>query len=311
MTTYTGTYIPECNNDIQYRAWGRAISDAFAALSPDVTLVSTTTDWGTVGAEGTTIKPVTSNTMGPYSVYRFNDTAQTTGAPVYFQVSFYGGSNTVGGLYPYLTIHLGVTYGGSGQLTSVGSLGILNYQPTSGASPTSAAREIAASTDGSGVAFSFGMNGANALGAGVFIIDRFRDEDGLPLTDGWAGVISQSGLPPNTFNLYVTVDPVSGTGQTLNGAWPAIGLDSLGTTTSTLNTAGETTLFPVWVGNRFGTYTLKMAMSYTEVDFSPTPGTFSTTILGSTRTYRRLGPLRGGFDITTSAGALCSIWWSD
>jgi len=305
MTTYTGTYIPECNNDIQYRAWGRAISDAFAALSPDVTLVSTTTDWGTVGAEGTTTKPGISFTLAAYSVYRFDDTAQTTGAPVFFQVSFYGGTNTLSGLYPYLQIHLGVTYGGSGPLTSVGSLGVLNTFYTTGTSPTSTAREITASSDGSGLAFSMGWYGVNSAQTGVFIIDRFRDEDGLPLTDGWAGVAS--GQTPT----IVTVDPVSGTGQTLTTAWPAIGLGSLGTTTSTLNTAGETTLFPVWVGNRFGTYTLKMAMSYTEIDFSPTPGTFSATILGATRTYRRLGPLRGGFDITSSLGALCSIWWSD
>jgi len=311
MTNYTGTYIPECVDNNAYRAWGRAISDAFAALSPQITLVSTTADWGIVGAEGSTVQPAGSFVLAAYSVYRFNDTAQTTApvAPVFFQVSFYSKSNTVGGLYPYISVHVGVTYSGSGPLTSVANLGVINYAPASGTSPTSTAREIAVSTDGSGVAFSLGMDGPVIQGSGVFIIDRFRDPDGVPLADGWAALNRGEA---NTATV-ATVDPVSGTATVAyTVAWPSIGLYSMNGVTSTLSVSPglASTLFPVWAGNRFGTRTLKMAMGYTANDFSPTPGTISTTVLNAPRIYRRLGPLRSGFDITASVGALCSIWWS-
>ena len=304
MTNYTGTYVPYCPDDPSFRLWGAAFTDALDALDTagDILLVSPAINWASV------TYPAGVSTLAAYAVYRFTDTEQAT-APVFFEIAFYSTATGGSPRYPYIGVTVGVAYSGSGRLTSVGTF---NPMYTTNSSPTATARELNIASDGSGIVMSIGMNGAggststNLSSAGVFTIDRFRDPDGSPRTDGWAAIGSA------TSAVAVMVDPVSGTGQTLNGGWPAVGMLSIGTTTPGLNNDAETTLFPTWSGNRFGSYPLKMVLSYVAIDFASTPGTILPTFLGAARIYKRLGSSsRGGFDVTVGPGALCSIWWSD
>lgn len=310
MTNYTGTYVPYCPDDPSFRLWGAAFTDALDALATagDIVLVSPAINWASI------TYPVPASTLVAYAVYRFADTEQAT-APVFFEIAFY--SAAAGGTprYPYIGVTVGVAYSGSGRLTSVGTFNPM--YSTSVASPTATARELNIASDGSGLVMSIGMNGAggssstNLASAGVFTIDRFRNPNGTPRTDGWAAIGSSIAAAPNG-SVAVMVDPVSETGQTLSGGWPAVGMYGIGSTTPGLNNDAQTTLFPTWSGNRFGSYPLKMVLSYVAIDFASTPGTILPTFLGTARIYKRLGSgARTGFDVTTSAGALCSIWWSD
>lgn len=94
------------SSDARFRAWGLGLSDAFAAMGLVKTADAGQIDWGTV------IKPVATQTVAGFEIWRFADSLQAT-APVYLKIEYGTGSNASA---PSLWVTVGVGTNGAGTL---------------------------------------------------------------------------------------------------------------------------------------------------------------------------------------------------
>lgn len=101
-------YYPDCSSDINFRAWGSAISNGIAGLGWIKTADIGQVNWTTV------TKPTVANTFTGYEIWRANDSLQGTD-PIYFKISYgIGWINT----QVNFQITVGTASDGSGNITS-------------------------------------------------------------------------------------------------------------------------------------------------------------------------------------------------
>lgn len=304
-TTWTGARTS--SNSSNFLAWGKAISDALAAIGMVREDYSTYANTWLTAIPGYTN---TANTEWNWEIWRFPNSAEQTAAPIFIRVGYGTGSSTSG---PLITFKLASAMGtiGTGVVTGIGGSGVIS----GGAailSTTTVGTSMAAS-DGHGLVLA--LNYDNAAGATArewVVIDRHRDIDGTPLTTGIALYRSLSGssVSVNHFDL------VQSEYATMAGIAPCVTTGALSTTTPHLNASLEAQLYPWWsvtknshgVSKMIATYALPDLIAGADQAVRWLPALTPST----TRTVRALGAtITGQFDQGPSAGGAIAMWWSD
>lgn len=175
--------------DADFRAWGKACSDGFAAVGMIKTADTGQVDWATV------TKPATTTGIGaPYEVYRFNDALQDT-APIFVKIEY---GATYAAIRPALYVTISRSTDGAGNPVNV----LAPRRQTPGVTGTGSAaiplsiEPIYISSDSSSLCFSarIGTTSIASVHAPAFVIDRSRDVTGTPTATG--GVILTEGSGP-------------------------------------------------------------------------------------------------------------------
>lgn len=167
MTTAQFSAAPISDTDTNFRAWGKGLSDALAAVGMVKTADTGQIDWATV------TRPTGVSTYQGYEVWRFNDALQAT-APLFLKIEY--GTGTAPSS-PGLRVAAGKGSNGSGTLTGAFGAAISLQFSNPSATPTTS---YVSSGDGSLLALAL-WPGSISL---HYFIDRSRDAAGAP-TD-WA-----------------------------------------------------------------------------------------------------------------------------
>jgi len=171
MTTTSWTSAPTHTTDALFRAWGKGVSDAIAAVGFIRTADTGQINWTTV------TMPTVANTQQGYEVYRFNDTLQAT-APLFFRVGYGSGSVLS---YPSIWLTVGKGSDGAGAITS--TLVPLSQVGLSGSNATATA-SYASSGDGSLLALAMFVGGGSTTYSRLALIERSRSSVGAATGTG-------------------------------------------------------------------------------------------------------------------------------
>lgn len=180
MTATTLSLNSTTNTNAGFRAWGSGISAAFATVGLVKTTDTGQIDWATVAA------PPTASTSQGYEVWRFNDTLQAT-KPIYLKVEYGTGATTAS---PEMWATVGTGTDGAGTLTSQAGTGTSvtsrRFVGDAGTAltPVTGAVYVAA-PDASCVGMLAWPGASSAWGGMMFAVERTRDPDGTPNSDGF------------------------------------------------------------------------------------------------------------------------------
>ena len=330
MATATFNAIPSNGTDALFRAWGKGLSDALAAIGMVKTADTGQINWATVTAP-------TGATQQGYEVWRFDDALQAT-APLFFRLDYGSGASAgtgVTGFMPTLWVTIGKGSNGSGAITGVllaetklgdiGTSGI--YYPTSlDTMPcfVSTCPGKACVT----VMMFCPTTGAFTRNTPAFVIERSRDSNGQAIAEGLMfargfGVRSSSAVTsgPNSVRVinydsgvYNDGAPPVNLPATINGS-AVSGASSL--------TQPIAPVFPWVLFTPGGTpWQSLAAVSYLAGDAMPGPST--VRLFGEDRTFRIVAPLtQHGWAVmvapnlaasgssTTMAHAGIAVLWED
>lgn len=303
----------QANNDINFRAWAKGISDALNAVG--MVRVEASTNASAWGSNLTSpVFTTTANTELAWEVWAFpTSTMQTTTSPIFIRVG-YGMQSTAG--IPRLQIKLSTAQGTGGVTTGIGGSGSISV--FGGASPGEGAQTVNncwASCDGHGLTIAHCVTGFGSTAyRNWLVIDRFRDPaNGDPLATGVAMYYGYSGAAGTT---TVTYDMIQDEFVQYTTYAPCI-TPGLSQYVSNLNANGEVVLYPWWAVSRQGHGVSKMIATHAVADIV----TFQTQQVkwlteqgsGTTRTVRSLGTwFTGYFDTQAySLGPAIALWWSD
>lgn len=215
LTTFTAAY--KQTSDAEFRAWGKAVSDALQATSG----VTKTTDTGQV--DWTTVaKPAAGNTKQGYEVYRFSDALHSGGYPVFIRIDYGSGAAATS---PAVWITIGPSTDGAGTITG---LNIAASQvPMGGASTAAGASRISADTNRLLVALATDHSTANA--GLLFSVERTHDASGTDTNEGLLFIYSST-TAGNAKQQAYSFSGGAGTLETLLGAMlPTFGTGATGT----------------------------------------------------------------------------------
>jgi hypothetical protein len=109
MSVQTPTVLLAQSTDAAFRAWGKAMSDAFTAVGIPKTSDTGQVDWATV------THPTVANTAMGYEIRQFNDTLQAT-HPVLIKIEW---GSAGGATSPAIWITFGTASDGAGNLTGL------------------------------------------------------------------------------------------------------------------------------------------------------------------------------------------------
>lgn len=168
-TTATFSQAPICDSDANFRLWGKALSDAFAALGLVKDTDAAQIAWATVA------KPTAANTMMGYEIWRFNDGALQTACPVFFKIQYGSGNST-----SICGIILQVGQGSDSAGTLTGTLATAKTFGGTNSSATLCPSYI--SSDGGRINVAMFTDIVNVGWA--FYIERLKDDTGAPVATG-------------------------------------------------------------------------------------------------------------------------------
>lgn len=276
-----------------FRTWGKAVSDAFAAVGLVKVPDTGTIDWATTPGPGATTPGGTGIVAG-FEIWRFQDALQPT-HPVFIKVE-YGSIHHA--TFPGMWVTIGRGTDGAGNIAGVlaprraaeGSTG------TSGVAPTSI-EPIYVSSDGSSLAFSARIGaGSTAVRMPAFVIERSRDHAGVAtatggvvLTEG-AGMITAA-LTSSSSTYCAQMHAWTYAGDSTMGDVPAVLPDQVNgapVSASTSLAAGDKApVFPfVVVVPNHAPWQVLAAVAVVASDAANGP--FTANVLGRVRTYRSI-----------------------
>lgn len=308
MATATFSTAPTNATDAAFRAWGKAISDALAAVGMVKTADTGQINWATVATPAPT-----NNVAAGYEVWRFDDTLQST-HPVFVKLEYgssQGGTSTAGARVQ-MWITIGKGSDGAGNITGVmlaqtrvGTY--LTSNTTSGISSTAFPGYVSLCASKACLAV-FPFVGANTAGTGQpmpgFIIERSRDGQGAPTGDGLLFVCmagqgtSQSANSPATF--MAAINYASATANT--GIPPVVlPYTFAGATVAGSSTLASGVIAPVmpWVAFAPGLAPWQPRAGLTYLEGDLIEGTTTVNLFGEDRTYRVIpvSPAHNGFGV--------------
>jgi len=270
-TTNTFQQAPICDTDANFRLWGKALSDAFAAVGlvkdTDVSQIN----WTTVA------KPTGTSTMMGYEIWRFDDSLQTA-CPVYFKIQY--GSGSASANYPGLILQVGQGSTNTGTLT-----GTLATASTFGSGTSSATKYSCFVSSDKGR-----INVAMFTGSGVtipfaFYIERSKDDTGANTSLGVnivvfgtsgssTGVVTQQYLP--AIGAAYPVTPMI----SFMCAMPASGAGSYG---------GYVGLYPIYPNLGYAANPDMGALVYFTGDIASPGAAIIVSLYGTNHTFITLG----------------------
>lgn len=180
----TLTLTPDNSTDVNFRAWGSAISAALTAAGFPLTADTGQINWTTV------THPTTASASTGYEIRTFSDAAQAT-APIYFKVTY--GSSTLA-TTPQIYVTAGTGSDGAGNITGtyfplvtaanqVTSIRQLHFSATS---PFTGSTTVYLTSDASGfVLLAWPYANANNSTGAFLCLERTRAFDGTATTDGF------------------------------------------------------------------------------------------------------------------------------
>ena len=291
-TNWEWTSGNQANNDFNFRAWAKGISDALNAVGMVRVEASTNASaWGS--ALTSPVFTTTTNTELAWEVWAFPpSTMQTTTSPLFIRVGY--GQHATAGI-PRLQIKVAAAQGTGGVMPGIGGSGSItvNVNPaTSEAAPT--VNNCWASCDGHGLTIAHSITGTHPAFRTWLVIDRFRDPaNGDPLATGVAMYYGYSGAAGT-----ITYDMIQDEFVQYTTYAPCI-TPGLSQYVSNLNANGEVVLYPWWAVSRQGHGVSKMIATHAVADIV----TFQTQQVkwlteqgsGTTRTVRSLGTWFTGY----------------
>lgn len=312
MANWEWTSGVQANNDTNFRAWAKGISDALNAVGMIRVEASTNASaWGS--ALTSPAFTTTANTELAWEVWAFPpSTMQTTTSPIFIRVGY--GQHAVAG-FPRLQIKVATAQGSGGVMTGIGgSASITVVGSVNVGEGAQTINNCWASCDGHGLTIAHSITGTSNGYRNWLVIDRFRDPaNGDPLATGVAMYYGYSGAAGTT---TVTYDMIQDEFVTYSAYAPCI-TPGLSQYVSNLNGNGEVVLYPWWAASRQGHGVSKMIATHAVTDIV----SFRTQSVkwlteqgsGTTRTVRSLGTwVTGYFDTQAyTAGPAIALWWSD
>ncbi len=180
MTTRTFASQVEHTSDATFRAWSKELHDEMIAAG----LVQTS-DTGQINF--TTVTRPGNSAVGGYTIYRFNDSLQST-APIFLKIEWATASTN----QPTIWLTVGTGSNGSGTLTGVTSdrrVCFVNAVPVSYANTY--VSYVCVTAGALAVAWKLGAAGTGK-GMGYFSVIRSTDDTGAP-TGAWAAITRSYG----------------------------------------------------------------------------------------------------------------------
>lgn len=245
-------------SDGEFRAWGKAVSDAIQLGG-----IAKTTDTGQIDWE-TVSKPAAINTSQGYEIYRFADSLQST-APVFFRLD-YGSGSSAG--YASLWLTVGTGSDGNGTITGV----LININQITFANAGSATNKSIITSFTNGLVISL-IQATVAGNSMCFTLERTHDSTSADTSAGvmcniMKGTIKQS--------IYA---PFSGTVLTCTN------IMSLLPTTGSGASAPDINLYPVRFFTPGEGPVSNLCAAYFTSDFA-TDSTYTVNFLGTDKTFR-------------------------
>lgn len=236
MTTATTTTVIDHTSDAAFRAWVAEMITQLLAVG-----LTQTADTGQINTS--TVVRTGTNTIAGYTIWRFNDTAQST-SPIFIKLEFGTGSTTT---QPTMMITVGTGSNGSGTLTGTTSTrrGICGGVITS-SSTTFISRWCYNATDGVlAMAWKIGsVSPGGAANGGAIFVARTTDTSGASTTTGYICITngSTSVIPTASTGAVEIYNFGSASLVTLTTNLPS--LTGIAYGNSTLVTGGNTYLIP-------------------------------------------------------------------
>lgn len=172
--------------DAAFRLWGGGISASLATAGLVQTSDTGQINWSTVTTVGTF-------TVAGYEVWRFNDSLQST-KPIYLKLEYGTGAATsnVG-----MWITCGTATNGSGTLSSQAGTGTsttnrISITNTSTTSTAATGSVYVNMPDSSCIGVLAWPGISSTFGGFFFMVERTRDPDGTPNSDGYINLISNA-----------------------------------------------------------------------------------------------------------------------
>lgn len=312
MPTAQFSAAPDNTNDATFRLWGKAISDAIAAVGMVRAADTGQINWATVN------RPAIPQTPAGYEIWRFPDSLHAT-APIYLKLEY--GTGPASATYIGMYVTVGKSTDGAGAIGGVlgdGRTLIGNY----GYDPT--ARPGYVSSDGSSLVVA-PFAGQSCAGTPAFVVERDRDDTGAPLGTGvcCAATTPNNGGYGSTSRPWMSFVRASyATGQYVRG-YPVVipliynGLNSgadLGL--SLADADGVAPVFPYRLHvPGLKPSTMRSIVGLTAGDAAAN-ALFTTTVDGAPRTYRTLPAGNGyagwlpmtGDSLEYSSGTFAMLW---
>lgn len=276
MAIHTWTVNTLNNSDAAFRAWGKGISDALAAVGMVKTADTGQIDW-------TTVTLPAAATDGGYEVWGFNDALQAT-YPLFIKL-YYGTGN--GGRQ---RLRLAMMKGTNGSGGAVGSFGSTQTSEASG-SGSSTVRTWYMSSSGDGVVFQGVSRPDFAFG---FAVERSRDAGGAATGAGFLVLSRLNTAGTAVFNYAAqAISPVN---------TPA-GFSPTPIATGGIADGGSAPVFPSLVSDGYGTLWQPRCVMHAMAADVPT---LSPITIPGYGTYLPLG--QGVWNISDSAFSALIRW---
>jgi hypothetical protein len=275
----------------------KMVSDGLSAIGMVKTSDTGQVDWDTVTYPA-------SESFVNYEVYRFNDSLQSS-KPIFFKL--YYGWAIGAGHQARMKLDIGTGSNGSGVITGLSTLGLNVLVPTSNPSHYNGGASLF-SSDGSGLGIAIAADNSLPNNKMLLIIDRTRNSDGTPNSDGVAVIIKAE----NTLEFITRVLDFNGsntlTKNAVGALYPEIIKDKANTAQQT---NGKVPIGPIWVyipGGKFNR--VKMATTIAKFDLG-LGGKFTVNYLSTPMKFISLGPKFSGMDASQQLGVTTALWWED
>jgi hypothetical protein len=171
MATSTYAAYPSNSSDARFRAWGKALSDALAAVGLVKTDDVGQIDWATV------TRPLSVTLSMGYEVWRFNDALHSSD-PIFFRISYGSGAATTS---PCIWVTVGHATDHAGNLIGMTSR---EFTIRCGGYRDANTYNCYISSDGGRINILLFANVGSGVSALVFSIERLKDTSGNPLATG-------------------------------------------------------------------------------------------------------------------------------
>lgn len=285
------------SSETAFNTWGKSVSDAFAAVGMVNSYRSRAWNieignWATITNERVV------------EVWTFS-----TSPSLYIRVAY--GQQTSYSYAPLITVRVGKTHDGNGNVSGLGNLGNTYVIPGLAMFNTTVNNWMSCDNNGLAMVLNAGTN-ANQSGNSFLVIDRYRDSTGTALS---TGAMMFVGNPYTGFQGY-SYDIIENDGVNSSNTAPCITRGSIINGTPYLNAYGQTQIYPWWSAVRSGFGVSKMICTYANYD-RPTGTNQSVAWLttATNRTIRTAGSMYGTncqLDIQgDTTGVAFGIWWND
>jgi hypothetical protein len=270
MATSTTTTVINQTTDAGFQTWIQEIITQLAAVG-----LTQTSDTGQINPS-TVTRPGSGSTSAGYTIWRFDDTLQST-KPIFIKIEF---GTSLGTNYPQLWVQTSTGTNGAGTLNATGLTGkqtVCTYFSANGLTSYPSYFCYNATLGFFGMAWKVGVNGSGWTGGSIFV-GRSNDSSGNSTGDAMFLVSGDiGGAACGSMQCYSWLNNTVFTASNVYNYYPFA-------LSSTTNTAGSYQVFPSFMRTPNIQFTQLIGTCVTsEV---PWGNSFTSALIGSTpRTY--------------------------